>query len=54
MAKQIKQIIIVYDDGSSKGYNLNAFKKVLKIKFDDWIKEDINQIENADEDKEWV
>jgi len=36
--KKIKQIIIIYDDGSFKGYNKNAFQAVLKIKLEDYFK----------------
>ena len=28
--KGVKHVIILYDDGSVKGYNFNAFKKVWK------------------------
>lgn len=36
--KEIKQIILIYKDNSIKGYNLNAFMKVLKIHFGEYLK----------------
>lgn len=30
--KRIKQVLIIYDDGSMKGYNRNAFIKRIGIK----------------------
>ena len=29
-SKKVKNVIIVFDDGSSKGYNYNAFLQVFK------------------------
>jgi len=34
MAKKIKQIILVYEDGSTKGYNYPAWLSRLKIEKD--------------------
>ena len=33
--KKIKQIIIKYEDGSYKGYNMNAFEEMIRIKTGD-------------------
>ena len=33
--RKIKQIIIKFDDGSYKGYNLKAFVEVFKLKMED-------------------
>ena len=44
--KEIKNILIIYEDGSSKGYNKNAFIQVLKTVFDAWYnkhKEELKQ-----------
>jgi len=36
MIKQPKNIILVYGDGSYKGYNLNAFLKVFGMYVEQW------------------
>ncbi len=35
--KQIKQIIVKFDDGSVKGYNLNAFVVRFKYGLKSWL-----------------
>jgi len=34
---KIKQIIILYENGNAKGYNLNAFLKVFRFKLKEWL-----------------
>lgn len=36
--KKVKQIIIVFDDGSYKGYNRKAFETVFKIHIDGYLR----------------
>jgi hypothetical protein len=35
MEKEVKNIILIYEDGSMKGYNKIAFKKRLEVLFGD-------------------
>ncbi len=37
--KKVKQIMILYNDGSSKWYNLNAFLSVFQHKLMEWLKQ---------------
>ena len=37
--KRIKQIMILYDDNSSKWYNLNAFLAAFGFKLKAWLAE---------------
>ncbi len=37
--KKIKQIIIIYDNGNKKGYNLNAFLAVFQERLREWLKQ---------------
>ena len=37
--KKIKQVMILYEDGSSKGYNLNAFLAVFQNRLREWLKQ---------------
>ena len=34
---KIKQILIKYDNGTVKGYNLNGFLKVFQIRLREWL-----------------
>lgn len=34
---KVKTIILIYENGSYKGYNLNAFKKVFKINLNEYL-----------------
>ena len=39
--KQIKKVIIEYEDSSFKGYNRNAWREVMRIKFKELMKDKI-------------
>ena len=34
--KRVKTIMLIYEDNSIKGYNLNAFMNILKIRMEDY------------------
>jgi len=38
MERSVKHIILVYTDGTFKGYNMNAFREVFGIKLNEHLK----------------